>query len=192
MDFELTDDGDLYLGQQQIDEDGYLLYYKTDPDRFFNPIVVRDASQASIPIRDFKTISGDVEKVQLVHNRLRTENPDWLLYEYVGASLSDFIGEPNNPQTAEAIERRVLHTLKRNSAFMEEELTINVAPISISEVLIDVRVESENNYINYAFSLSFLSGVTNTYVIDEEGHIVQQEKINPEVFEGILEGGEIE
>lgn len=187
MDFELTDDGDLYLGQQQVDDEGYLLYYQISGRDGEIPRITKDIEEASIPIRDFKTITGEEEKVQLIGTRLRTDNPDFVLYENVGASLSDFVGEINNENTAEEIEIRVMNTLLRESNFKEEDLSVNVLPVSPTEVLTDVQLKNKNEYIRYAFSLNFDIGIVNTFVLDRNGNIIEdEEKINPDIYSGIL------
>lgn len=193
MDFELTDDGDLYLGQQQVDEEGYLLYYMVDElgDRL--PIPTRDVEKASIPVRDFKTIHEDEERLQLIQTRLKTENPDWILYTRVGASLTDFIGRQNTASTGKEIEERVLRTLTRNNSFDKDELTVNLIPTSASEVLIDVKLDGQNIYLRYAFTLNFEVGVTNVYVLDRTGQIVEEEvKVNPDIMDGMPEPEEIQ
>lgn len=193
MDFELTDDGDLYLGQQKVDEEGYLLYYMVDElgDRL--PIPTRDVEEASIPVRDFKTIHEDEERLQLIQTRLKTENPDWIMYENVGASLSDFIGRQNTATTGKEIEERVISTLTRNNSFDREELTVNLVPTSASEVLIDVKLDSRNIYLRYAFTLNFEVGVTNVYVLDRTGQVVEEEvKVNPDIMDGMPEPEEVQ
>lgn len=174
MDFKLTDDGDLCLGEQLVDEDGFFLYYIVDEYGKLLPEKTKNEIEAKIPIRDIKTIDGDLEKAQLIKTRLQTENPDWELYENVGASLSDFIGKPNNPITGEIIEKRVYDTLLRGDAFKEEELTVNVIPISHKEVLVDVILDSNNLYLRYAFSLNFDIGINNVYVLDKNGKTIEE------------------
>lgn len=186
MDFELTNDGDLYLGQQQVDEDGYLLYYMVDElgDRL--PIPTRDVEKASIPVRDFKTIHDDEERLQLIQTRLKTDNPDWILYTRVGASLSDFIGRQNTATTGKEIEDRVLNTLIRNNSFNKDELSVKLIPTSSSEVLVDVKLDSQSLYLRYAFTLNFEVGVTNVYVLDRYGQIIEEEiKVNPDIMDGM-------
>lgn len=174
MDFRLTQDGDLVLGQQAIDDEGYLLYYQIDPESTIRPIITRDIDNGAIEIRDIQTVHQDEEKLQLISSRLRTENPDWYLYESVGASLTDFIGRVNSPDTALEIENRVESTLIRNDAFLSEELEINVVPTSRSEVLVDIILDSENRYLRYAFSLDFDIGINNTYILDRDGNILEE------------------
>lgn len=188
MDFELTDDGDLYLGKQLTDEEGYLLYYMIDEFGNKQAKVTKDVNIASVPIRDFKTIDGDLAKVQLIRTRLKTENPDWALYENVGASLTDFIGMPNNPETGKLIEDRVYDTLLRNDAFQKDELSVNVIPTSHKEVLVDVILDSQSLYLRYAFSLNFEIGINNIYVLDKNGQVLDEEiKLNPDILDGIPE-----
>lgn len=163
-----------------------MLYYQIDETSDRPPVVTRDVDKATVSIHDFKTIHEDEERLQLLESRMRTENPDWYLYQEVGASLSDFIGLPNNPDTAKTIEDRVLHTLTRQDSFSEEELTVSVAPISASEVLIDVILDSENLYLRYAFSMDFNIGINNVYVLNQNGEIIEDAgEENPDIYAGI-------
>lgn len=188
MDFELTSDGDLYLGQQEVDDEGYLLYYMVDEFGERMPQKTRDVDEASIPIRDFKTIHQEEERLQLIQSRLKTDNPDWVLYTSVGASLTDFIGRQNTASTGKEIEERVLNTLVRDGAFDEEELTVNLIPTSPYEVLVDIKLDSENLYLRYAFSLDFNIGVTNVYTVNKNGDIeTEKEKVNPDIMDGMPE-----
>lgn len=186
MDFKLTQDGDLLLGQQAVDEEGYLLYYSIDSTSNNLPVVTRDINLADAAIHDLKTVHEDEERLQLIQSRLRTDNPDWYLYEEVGASLSDFIGEQNSPETAKRIEARVAETLVRNDAFSLDEIEINVVPISVNEILVDIILDSENRYLRYAFSLDFDIGISNTYVLDKDGNIMEPENEEPvDIYEGL-------
>lgn len=172
MDFKLTDDGDLSLGQQVIDDEGYLLYYKDVKKEDGFPVTTVNIEESISPIRDIETVSVDEERLQLMKSRLQTDNPDWYLYEDVGASLSDFIGMINSPDTANLIERRVVDTLLRNDAFSVDELDVNVIPVSLNEVLIDIILTIENKYLRYAIKLDFNVGINNIYTLDREGNII--------------------
>ena len=172
MDFKLTNDGDLSLGQQAIDEEGYLLYYKEALDKDGFPQITRNKEESVSAIRDIETISAHEERIQLMKSRLQTDNPDWYLYEEVGASLSDFIGMINNPDTASLIEERVISTLLRNDAFSTEEIEVNVIPVGINEVLIDVILTIESRYLRYAIKLNFDIGINNIYTLDKNGNIL--------------------
>lgn len=186
MDFELTDDGDLYLGDQKVDEEGYLLYYKTDRMGYNLPIETRDVDEASIPIRDFSTIHQDEESLQLIKTKLKTDNPDWIMYTNVGASLTDFIGRHNNYKTGKEIESRILNTLIRDGSFNKEELKINLIPTSSNEVLIDIKFDKKSLYSRYAIILNFEIGIKNVYLLDKEGKKIElKEKINPGTMEGM-------
>lgn len=186
MDFKLTKDGDLLLGQQATDEEGYLLYYIIDSQSPTLPITTRNINEASVAVHDIRTVHDDEERLQLIQSRLRTDNPDWYLYDEVGASLSDFIGEENSPETASEIESRIIETLIRNDAFTLEELEVNVVPTSINEILVDIILDSENRYLRYAFSLDFDIGINNTYILDRDGNILEEDlEVNPDIYEGI-------
>ena len=52
-DIKLSPEGDLILGQQQLDEDGYFLYYKKDEEQ---PLEITRDPEGNTPIRDISIV----------------------------------------------------------------------------------------------------------------------------------------
>lgn len=162
-DIYLTADGDLALGQQATDKDGYLLYY-----RFHNesdPFITTEAEAGDVPIRDIQVVDGEERDLQLIRNRLMTENPDWRLYPEVGADLSDLIGLSNTPATAEAGVQLIRNALTRNGAFRPEQLTVDAVPVGPHTLLFDIRVSRSRSILRYVGTLDLTLGSWNEYEI---------------------------
>lgn len=172
-DFKLSADGDLVLGEQAVDSDGYLLYYALYPGEE-QSFITRTPSDYTRPMRDIKIVEDDEGDLQLIKSRLQTENPDWRLYPLVGADLTDLIGLPNTPETAYLAEQSVLRALTYDGAFKEKDLTINVVPVSAFTLFIDIKLRQGNQLIRYSGSINLELGVWNEYQLpnpyEEENH----------------------
>ena len=165
-DFQLTAEGDLMLGQQTSDEDGYLLYYHPDgPASDIPPINTNP--EGGIPIRDASLIEGDQQSLQLIKSRLMTENPDWNLYPEIGADLTDLIGMRNTPETAEVGINLIRRSLTRDRAFNEEDLEIDAAPVGPRTLLFSILLKRNQNILRYTGTLNLSLGVWNEYQVEE-------------------------
>jgi hypothetical protein len=67
---------------------------------------------------------------------------DWAIYPSKGASLDDFIGEPNIPETADTISDRVRLALTSTGLVDEADLEINVIPVQLHKLLIVIRIDA--------------------------------------------------
>lgn len=165
LDFKMTPDGDLDLGQQATNDDGNLLYYTTsvmeDPG-----VITSDVTENTIPIRDLDIAYGEEADLQLIKTRFRTDAPDWLTYPNLGANISELAGELNNEKTALKGKAMILSALTDDQAFQTEELEIDYAPVSISEIIYDIKLSRRSNVNRYVFLLNLEQGVLNYY---EEG-----------------------
>lgn len=162
---KLSAEGDLVLGQQATDKDGYLLYYV---DRAQNDDLAEfttNPEEATIAIRDIEMVYQEDAELQLIRNRVQTDNPDWLLYPEVGADLSDLIGEINRPETAEKGIQTIKRCLTYDGAFKEEDVTIEAVPVSSEELLFDIRLERPSRFIRYALVFSFEVGLMNAFEV---------------------------
>lgn len=159
----LSPEGDLILGQQQTDADGFLLYYADFSGGNETPKLTTDPSIGTIPVRDIDVIYGEASELQLIKSRLATENPDWYFYSTVGADLTDLIGEPNNQRTAQKGVEQILNALTYDNAFNEEDLTIEAIPVGPNQILYDIQLDRRNKLIRYAVTLDLTLGVYNTY-----------------------------
>jgi len=100
---------------------------------------------------------------QDVHTVSASAFKDWELYEALGAGLDDFIGEPNNRDTASAIHDRLRITLVSLGIVQEEDLSIKLVPVHRHRVLIIVKLNALATPYN---SLSDEQGLVISLVFD--------------------------
>lgn len=162
IDLRLTEDGDLTLGQQATDKDGYLLYYYTmNQDGDIG--TTTNAQIATHPVRDIGMIHGAEGDAQLIKTRLNTENPDWILYPDVGADLTDLLGEMNTPETAQRGIEAIYRALTYDRAFTRSELEVDAVPVSHTTLLFHVKLIRNNTIVTYAATLDFELNAWNEY-----------------------------
>ena len=170
LDIALSASGDLVLGQQATDKDGRLLYYLKQGGMMGNfgalPETTTDPSGGGLPVRDLNYVRGEASELQLIKSRLQTDNPDWYFYKQVGADLSDLIGQPNSPSTANAGKAMILRALTYDKAFAEEDLRIEAVPVGPHQMLFDLQLKRRSNLVRYALVLDLTLGVTNVYEKD--------------------------
>lgn len=75
-----------------------------------------------------------------VRDVLKSEVGDWRIYPEIGAGLPDFVGEPNNKRTAEAIKTRVIAALTRNGLVASNDLKVMYTPMDIDKLLIRISI----------------------------------------------------
>lgn len=144
IDFGMSEEGDLLLGEQMTDESGNLLY--RDPTRIGG--YTTEPSTNTIPMRDIGISYGDEAEMQAMNARLRTENPDWVLHDGIGSDLSDLIGEPNVRATAEEGKRKIIESLTYDGTWRVEELDVAAVPYSSEAILFIVkRMKEGRNYL---------------------------------------------
>lgn len=168
IDFKLSNDGDLVLGQQQTDEDGYLLYYQDNENNEGEVLLTTDPELGTVPVRDLELAHDEDAELQLIKSRIQTDNPDWYNYPNIGANLSDLIGELNTPETAERGKNLILESLTRGQTFKSEDLTIEAIPVSGTNLLFDVRLKRHTRFVRYALIFDFEVGIVNEYQIKED------------------------
>lgn len=163
LDMALSPEGDLILGQQQTDENGFLLYYVDFAGGNETPKLTTDPSIGTVPVRDIDMVYSEASELQLIKSRLSTENPDWYFYSEVGADLTDLIGQPNNRRTAQKGTEQILRALTYDNAFAEKDLTIEAVPVGPNQILYDIQLARRNKLIRYAVTFDLTLGVYNTY-----------------------------
>ena len=70
-----------------------------------------------------------------------SEVGDWAVYPGWGASISDFVGEPNTRTTADIMYDRIRIALVSSGIVLEEDLALRIVPISIHKVMILITVD---------------------------------------------------
>lgn len=162
IDLRLSDDGDLMLGQQATNREGHLLYYyPMNQDGDIG--ITTDPLVANAPVRDVEMIYGAEGDAQLIRSRLRTENPDWLLYKNIGADLTDLLGEMNTPETAQRGIDAIYRALTYDKAFSRNELEVDAVPVSHTKILFHVKLIRNETIVTYAATLDFELNSWNEY-----------------------------
>lgn len=107
---------------------------------------------------DLKVIYDDEVTVQSVIFRLKTYAGDYELAPLCGASLEDYIGEPNTRLLGREVEERVIHALTYDGFLTTDAFTVRVSPISQTALLILITVSGIRGNFNVASSLDLLTG----------------------------------
>lgn len=163
LDFKLSKEGDLVLGEQSVDENGFLLYYQLPVGDDTEPYLTRTPSDLTIPVRDIDLVYEDEADLQFIWSRMQTENPDWRPYPNVGADLTDLIGMPNTPETARLGEDLILRSLTYDGAFKRNDLEVNAIPVGPFTLFFDVKLKRGDNLVRYSGTMDLEMGVWNEY-----------------------------
>jgi len=77
-----------------------------------------------------------------IHTLIRSDFGDWENHPIHASNLSDFRGEPNNRQTAEAIEERLVSTISAAGLVSASDISVRVVPVHAHQVLILMRINA--------------------------------------------------
>jgi hypothetical protein len=77
-----------------------------------------------------------------VHSVVASSRKDWAIYPGLGASLYDFLGEPNSRRTGNAIKQRLFFSLINSGIVAAEDLEIKVVPVHIHKILIIINIKA--------------------------------------------------
>lgn len=99
---------------------------------------------------DLKTTVSDALQSVLdqIHTVTASSVNDWLIYSKKGATLDDFVGEPNTRETGNAIRNRVYMALVSAEIVNASDLEVKVIPVHINKVLIIVRIKALSSPYN--------------------------------------------
>jgi hypothetical protein len=78
--------------------------------------------------------------IQEVKTRVRSELYDWQLHPYLGASLSDLIGEANNKELAEQGKARIVSSLTRNGLVARRFIKVTYAPVDRHHLMYRLKI----------------------------------------------------
>lgn len=134
VDFRFTEEGDLELGSPSFNEFGELLYV--------NPLgdVTTESTEGEL-IRDIPLQVSYLSEKQVIINRLKTDNPDWLLHKEIGGDLSELIGLPNTRQTGQIGRELIEKSLTSDGFIGLKDLIVRPVPISSSEILFHITLK---------------------------------------------------
>lgn len=139
MDFAFDHkNGDLKKGAPKVNEDGQILY------RYPDGTVRLEAGQNAKEICDLTLVRGKRSVMQVIHNRLLTDNPDWFHHPHMGSNLSDLVGEPNTRDTALLGARYIEEALTYKGFMSPANFGIRPVPISNNEILYLLTINLPN------------------------------------------------
>lgn len=87
----------------------------------------------------YDTLQSVIDQVNIV---CASSYGDWFVYPGRGASIDDFVGEPNNKQTANRLHDRIRVSLTSMGLVDENDLNINIVPVSIHKLLIIIQIDA--------------------------------------------------
>jgi hypothetical protein len=85
---------------------------------------------------------------QEIRTRLASDLGEWSLHPGIGASIGDFVGEPNNKVTAEAIKVRIRSALTRDGLVNSRDLKIQYAPIEEDQIMFRLSLSVAPTFAN--------------------------------------------
>lgn len=95
---------------------------------------------------------GSADTIQPILSTIRSlllaETGDWLADSDFAANLSDFVGEPNSPELAEAIEVRIRSILNRKLSIPTSDIAVRTVPISESTLSIFIGLSALSTPLN--------------------------------------------
>ena len=121
---------------------------KDDVDFFFNSA----GDFALDDTGDIASTEGDLllSFRQEIYNRLKSDFQDWALHSWIGAGLSDIIGEPNSRETAEIGKEKIRNALTIGAFLNAEDVNIKYVPVAKDVLMyilsVDVEPTEENKY----------------------------------------------
>ena len=90
--------------------------------------VGRDGDFADTAYDPLLAISQDM------YDRVKSDKKDYTESPRIGASLSDFVGEPNTASTGLQLEKRVLSSFQIGSAINTSDVAVQAFPISVETI----------------------------------------------------------
>lgn len=85
---------------------------------------------------------------QEILDRVRSDKGDWKYNKSIGASLSNFVGMPNNIQIANAIEQAIISAVQYNELVDINDINIKLAPISATVIAAQIKLIYTNTKAN--------------------------------------------
>jgi len=77
---------------------------------------------------------------QYIYTVAKSDRGDWREAPLIGATLSDFIGEPNSKETGMKIKKRLASALQAYGGVTLSDLFIDVIPVSKEQVAISLSL----------------------------------------------------
>lgn len=139
MDFAFdSETGDILKAPPKVNEKGLICYRHPDGT------IRTESGERAIPYCDIGVVRGKQSIVQVIKNRLLTDNPDWFHHPTMGSDLTDLIGEPNTRETAYKGVDYITNALTYNNFLSPGEFSIRPVPISETEILFVLTIALPN------------------------------------------------
>lgn len=160
-DFRFSAEGDLIAGSPKVNEFGELLYVD------MSGVETTDDAEG-ILIRDIPTQVSYLSEKQVIINRLRTDNPDWLLHPEIGANLSDLVGMPNTRDTGLAAKALVERALTYDGFIKPVDLEVRPVPVTNQQILIHITVRRKAVTLKLPVLMDLEHGIISEYEVKAE------------------------
>lgn len=134
IDFGFTEDGDLVLGESQLDANGNKLY------RHFDGTIDTTKGSNGKEIKDLTYNYGTDAEKQIIMNRLKTDAPDWFHHPTMGGNLSDLVGETQSRETAAKGAALIKDALTYQNLYSESQVEVGYVPVSMNEILFIITI----------------------------------------------------
>ena len=96
--------------------------------------VGRDGDIADTKFDPLLAVSQDM------YDRVKSDRGDYSEAPRMGASLSDFVGEPNTEEAGRQVETRILSAFQIGKAINESDATIQAFPLSVDTMGIKISL----------------------------------------------------
>lgn len=80
---------------------------------------------------------------QEVRNRVKSDFMDWVIHPWLGAGLTEIVGEPNSKETAEIGKEKILNSLTTGAFVAAEDVNITYMPVSKDAIVYIVKINIE-------------------------------------------------
>lgn len=77
---------------------------------------------------------------QEIYTRIKSDKGDWLEAPLIGATLSDFVGEPNTRETGNQIQKRIFSALQTYGTIDMGDISVDVIPVSREQIAIVLKL----------------------------------------------------
>jgi len=183
-DWAFTKDGDLDLGDPEVNAEGATLYKHLDGT------INTDEGEDGKAIRDIGVVEEEMVDEQIVLNRLRTDMPDWYHHPVMGGNLTDLIGEPNTRDTAARGEAYIRNALTYKSLYNTNQITVRAVPISVNQLVFMIDIyKFSNQVVRFPIIFSLETGLMDIYKVAEEEEV---EESTDDEFAPETDGGTVE
>lgn len=108
--------------------------------------------------------------VQETRTRVEADKEDWENFPDLGAAIADFVGQPNNKETAEAIKTRIISSLTADGFVQTKDLKVRYMPVNIDHLLFRISYSvaptvANRNSTQLIYNLVYSYSDNNVYFV---------------------------